>query len=100
MASRWQYAVADIGIFGALDRMARVLSFLGEQGYELVGVYDKADNLWTSFENGFLMFKREVAEGDAPDGPWCGVVDMDNLRIRVPKMDGLGPNGFPVGEAW
>jgi hypothetical protein len=46
------------------------------------------------------MFKREVAEGDAPDGPWCGVVDMDNLRIRVPKMDGLGPNGFPVGEAW
>lgn len=95
---RWQYAVANVGMFGAQARLARVLAFMGEHGYELVTVYDKASNWFQGMEKGFMLFKRHVPAGQTPDGPWCGVVDVNELRI---VDHAAGPDyGYPTGQAW
>ncbi|MGD9996980.1 MAG: hypothetical protein AB7R77_06020 [Ilumatobacteraceae bacterium] len=79
--SRWQYAVANIGMFGAADRLARCLAHLGSQGFELVTVYDKASNWFNGYEKGFMLFKREVPDGSEPDGPWCALLDPATLKL-------------------
>lgn len=63
---RWQYAVVDIGSFGAQGRMAEVLRVAGSTGWELVSVYDKASNWIGNMEKGFMLLKRAVPEGVTP----------------------------------
>lgn len=58
---RWQYAVANIGAFLAMDRMQLILGSAGSQGWELVSVYDKASNWFNGMEKGFMLLKRPVA---------------------------------------
>jgi hypothetical protein len=74
---RWQYGVINIGMFGALDRMQAVFGELGQHGWELVTVYDKASNWFNAMEKGFMLFKRPVPPGERlEDDDWC-------IAIRV-----------------
>ena len=69
---RWQYGVINIGMFGALDRLQRVFGELGQHGWELVTVYDKASNWMANMEKGFMLFKRPVPPGvRLADEEWC-----------------------------
>lgn len=79
--------VADVGMFSAATRMPTMLAYLGERGFELVGVYDKASNWWRDMEKGFMLFKRAVPPGTEPDGPWCEVLHHSTLGYR---LDGDG----------
>jgi hypothetical protein len=69
-AVQWQYAVINLGTFNSADRMQRVLGLAGEDGWELVAVYDKASNWLSGLEKGFMLFKRPVPEDIRP-GFWC-----------------------------
>ena len=73
-AHRWQYAVINIGMYFALDRMAMVLGSAGAEGWELVAIYDKTSN-WTDLvgkEKGFILMKRPVVAGARlADDAWC-----------------------------
>lgn len=74
---RWQYGVVNIGMFGALDRMAATLGHLGSQGWELVTVYDKASNWMASMEKGFVLLKRPVPPGvRLSEEEWCVAVKV------------------------
>lgn len=42
------------------DRMASVLAVAGENGWELVSIYDKSSNWFQGFEKGFMLLKRPV----------------------------------------
>ena len=76
---RWQYSVVNIGSFGAMSRMASVLGLSGSQGWELVGVYDKASNWFQGMEKGFMLFKRPVPVGvKIADDQWC--VDLGEAK--------------------
>ena len=68
---RFQYHVVNLGAFNAADRMVQAFGRLGEQGWELVAMYDKGSNWWGQLEKGFALFKREVPDGRSPDGPWA-----------------------------
>lgn len=72
-ATRWQYAVVDVGSFNTADRMAQTLGEAGRHGWELVGVYDKASNWVHGFEKGYLMLKRPVPDGVTP-ATWCTTI--------------------------
>lgn len=67
---RFQYAVVNVGMFNSADRMAGVLGAAGENGWELVTVYDKASNWLGGMEKGFMLLKRRVPEG-AGVSQWC-----------------------------
>jgi hypothetical protein len=97
---RWQYVVANIGTFGTGSRLPLVLAHLGEQGYELVTVYDKASNWMNGWEKGFMLFKRLVPAGTEPDGPWCDELDTSRLRGGGYAPDEYARNGYPEGQAW
>jgi hypothetical protein len=73
---RWQYQVVNIGSFSAADRLVGALSELGAEGWELVTIYDKASNWLNGFEKGFALFKRPVAEGEDPVGPWASTFSL------------------------
>lgn len=74
---RWQYAVVNIGSFGALDRMELVLGSAGSQGWELVTIYDKASNWIQGMEKGFMLLKRPVApETKLEDDDWCVTINL------------------------
>lgn len=60
---RFQYLVANIGIFYAAERMSLTLATLGEAGWELVHTYDKSSNWFNGMEKGFMLFKRPVPDG-------------------------------------
>jgi len=96
--SRWQYVVANVGMFGAKGRLQRALAFLGPHGYELITVYDKASNWFGGMEKGFMLFKREVPPGHEPDGPWCGLLEADAAgAVRIVEP----PVPAPVyGDPW
>jgi hypothetical protein len=68
---RWQYKIINIGMYATAERLTYVLGRLGEDGWELVHVYDKASNWLTNMEKGFAILKRPVDPGDEPDGPWA-----------------------------
>lgn len=76
---RWQYRVVDIGAFSTHDKMRLALGHLGEDGWELVTVYDKASNSMVGFENGFMLFKRPVQTGEEPTGAWAEVWNRSHL---------------------
>jgi hypothetical protein len=65
--------------------MQTVLGVAGEQGWQLVGVYDKASNWSTSMEKGFMMLRRPVPAG-VRLGPeeWCIALNLAGLQ-RSPK---------------
>ena len=94
--TRWQYAVANIGIFNAASRMAVVLGSLGAQGFELVTVYDKSSNWFAGMEKGFMLFKRAVPPGTEPDGAWYLTVD-ERGELETPTASN---HGYPDGQAW
>ncbi len=62
-AQRFQYLVANIGMFNAAERMTSTLARLGEAGWELVHTYDKSSNWFNGMEKGFMLFKRPVPDG-------------------------------------
>lgn len=83
--TRWQYRVVDLGAFWQRDRLVGALGRLGASGWELVVIYDKSSNWLQGFEKGFALFKRLVADGEEPDGPWAeatyasGGTDSDGI---------------------
>ena len=71
----WQFAVINVGMFRAIDRFQRALGVAASQGWELVGVYDKASN-WLS-GMGFILLKRQVPPGaQVRDGEWCITLNL------------------------
>jgi hypothetical protein len=84
---RWQYRVVSIGSFFAGDRLGGALGRLGEDGWELVTVYDKASNWLQGMEKGFMLFKRPVLPGEEPEGRWAEVWDAARTEAEVdPKF--------------
>jgi hypothetical protein len=74
---RWQYAVVNIGMFGAIERLQLVLGSAGSQGWELAAVYDKASNWFTGMEKGFMVLKRPVAPSvHLSDEEWCITMNL------------------------
>lgn len=82
---RYQYRIVQLGMFNAVERMAAAFAQLGEQGWELVAMYDKSSNWWQGLEKGFALFKREVAPGEEPNGDWCIVDGRDAFRQPTPS---------------
>lgn len=72
--TRWQYKVVNLGMFFAGDRLVQTLGRLGADGWELITIYDKSSNWLANMEKGFALFKRPVAAGDSPDGPWASAM--------------------------
>jgi len=72
-------------MFRAVERMVMTFGLLGEQGWELVSIYDKGSNWMTSMEKGFALFKRAVPEGERPIGPWAEA-------IRASDFSAVSPN--------
>lgn len=68
--TRWQYRIVNLGAAFVARRLGMTLSYFGQRGWELVGVYDKASNWLNGIEKGFMLFKKAVPPGDEPDGPW------------------------------
>jgi hypothetical protein len=68
----WQFAVINIGSFRAAGRFQRALGAAASQGWELVGVYDKASNWLSGMEKGFILLKRQVPPGARlREDEWC-----------------------------
>ena len=59
----WQFAVINIGMFRAIDRFEKALGVAASQGWELVGVYDKASELAGGHGEGL-----HLAEAPSPSG--------------------------------
>lgn len=75
---RWQYGVVNIGMFKALSRLQGVLGHLGEQGWELVTIYDKSSNWFAEMEKGFMLLKRPVPPGVVlTEDEWCIAVSLE-----------------------
>jgi hypothetical protein len=76
-APRWQYGIVALGSFGTFERMSGALGELGQHGWELVTVYDKASNWMASLEKGFMLLKRPVPPGQRlGDDKWCIAVNL------------------------
>jgi hypothetical protein len=74
---RWQFAVINVGMFNASDRFQRALGAAASQGWELVGVYDKASNWLSGMEKGFILLKRHVPTGvRLREDEWCISLSM------------------------
>ena len=84
---RWQYVMVNIGVFNTAARMARILGYLGANGYELAVTFDKSSNWLTGLEKGFMVFKRPVPAGAEPDGPWCEIIDRDDPKLSTDRGD-------------
>jgi hypothetical protein len=68
----WQFAIINIGMFRAIDRFEKALGVAASQGWELVGVYDKASNWLSGMEKGFILLKRQVPPGvQLREDEWC-----------------------------
>ena len=77
-------------MFEAAERTTKAFAYLGEHGWELVGMHDKTSNWIGQLERGFVLFKREVPEGNEPDGPWAEWV----------QADAFGETKAPRWRAW
>jgi hypothetical protein len=85
---RWQYRVVNVGMFNAADRLAAVLGLMGENGWELVGIYDKSSNWLSGMEKGFALFKRPVLDGSMPDGAWAEVASAKAMTTAAAEQYG------------
>lgn len=75
--TRWQYAVVNIGMFSAMNRMELVLGSAGSQGWELISIYDKGSNWNVGMEKGFMLLKRPVQPGTLlQDQEWCITMNL------------------------
>jgi hypothetical protein len=110
---RWQHAVANVGMFGAQDRLVRVLTFMGQHGSELITVDDKASNWCQGMKKDIMLFKRAVhmapsqtsrvrcgRQHDAHDRP----PGLDQ-RLRLPRRTSLvcptpAPQGRCTSRGW
>ncbi len=81
---RWQYKVVNLGSYFTASRLAEALAHLGEDGWEVIGVYDKASNWLRDMEKGFLFCKRPVLPGEAPEGPWAATVSSAGTNNLTP----------------
>ena len=80
---RWQYAVVNIGMFGAMDCMELVLGSAGSQGWELISIYDKGSNRHVGMEKGFMLLKRPVDPSvDLRDDEWCVTMNLTYAPSR------------------
>ena len=88
---RWQYRVVDTGTFFAAGNLADSLGKLGEDGWELVTVYDKGSTWIANMERGFALFKRPVPDGEEPVGAWASVVATGPAAAPAPasRLDTL-----------
>lgn len=77
-AQRWEYAIVGMGAFLAAQSLGKSLAYLGQRGWELVTVYDKASN-WIAIENGFMLFKRPVTPGAEPPEGWAHLWGIDQI---------------------
>jgi hypothetical protein len=86
-------AVQAIRMFNTAARIGTTLSVFGQAGFELVSMYDKASNWIAGGENGFMIFKRAVPEGELPDGEWTQVWSVEDVaaaaRRRTPTGVGV-----------
>lgn len=98
---RFQYRIVNLGIFNAPERMARVFGALGQQGWELVTMYDKSSNWFANMEKGFAIFKRTVLEGEEPEGEWAEWGYTGNFALGVDgKPEKENPYLDPNYGAW
>lgn len=67
---RWQYKVLNLGAFNVASQLVTALAHLGQEGWEVAAMMDKASN-WIAAENAFLLLKRPVPDGQEPVGPWA-----------------------------
>jgi hypothetical protein len=74
--------------------MVKAFTVLGSSGWELVTIYDKSSNWFGGMEKGFALFKREVADGAEPDGPWAIFLQAG----QVGQAD--SPENDPNWGAW
>jgi hypothetical protein len=73
----WQFAVINIGSFRAASRFQRALGAAASQGWELVGIYDKASNWLSGMEKGFILLKRRVPPGvKLREDEWCIALNL------------------------
>lgn len=87
---RWQYQVVNVGTIDAARRLGMTLSYFGQHGWELVGVYDKSSNWIAGMEKGFMLFKRPVPDGQEPDGPWTGVWTAEQVEAAYTTVTSPG----------
>ena len=92
---RFQYRIVNLGTFNAPDRMARVFGALGQDGWELVTMYDKSSNWFSGLEKGFAIFKRTVPAGEEPDGEWAA---WGYTGTFAPGVDGALPADSPYND--
>jgi hypothetical protein len=88
--TRWQYHIVNLRAFHAKDRLVRALGALGKEGWELVAIYDKSSNWLAGMEKGFALFKRPVADGAEPEGPWAEATLAKSHQAGI-EDSGLGP---------
>ncbi len=69
-ARRFQYAVVEIDVTDARQRLAEVLAHAGSRGWEVVSVHDRASNWFGGPEQGFVLFKREIPD-TVEVSTWC-----------------------------
>ena len=77
--TRWQFGVVNIGVHFAVPRMMAVLQEAGEQGWQLISIYDKTTSFMPSVgaEKGFMLFKRPVPAGvRLEEAQWCITFSM------------------------
>ena len=77
--NRFQYQIVSLGVFNVADKMVNAFAHLGENGWELAGIYDKSSNWLNAYGKGFALFKRPVSEGLSPDGPWAEFVHAEQV---------------------
>lgn len=92
---RFQYRIVNLGLFNAADRMVRTFATLGQDGWELVAMYDKSSNWFANMEKGLAIFKRSVPEGREPDGNWASLEDTATF---VPGGDQRLPPDSPYND--
>jgi hypothetical protein len=98
---RFQYRIVNLGFFKVTEQMVNAFGFLGESGWELVTVYDKSSNWASNMEKGFAIFKREVLDGDHPDGKWALASNSEEFRhLNQSGLPENSPYNDPAYGAW
>jgi hypothetical protein len=85
---RWQYRIVCIGSGYTARNLGIALSYFGQRGWELQTVFDQAVPFTRSFEDGYILFKRPVPDGEEPDGPWSEVWSAEQVTYRYEQEGG------------
>ncbi|MEO5837493.1 MAG: hypothetical protein ABIQ73_30325 [Acidimicrobiales bacterium] len=79
---RWQYRIVSIGSVYAARNLGITLSYVGQRGWELQTVFDKASHWVEGIEKGFILFKRGEEPVEERDGPWAEVWTAEQVAQR------------------